>query len=86
MNAPIQGLAADVFKMALVSIDQELQKESYGSALVLQVHDEVILEVANGEMEDVKKMVQKKMENAYELSVELKVDIATGKSWAEAKG
>jgi len=72
--------------MALVSIDQELQKESYGSALVLQVHDEVILEVANGEMEDVKKMVQKKMENAYELSVELKVDIATGKSWAEAKG
>jgi len=86
MNAPIQGLAADVFKMALVSIDQELQKDSYKSSLVLQVHDEVILEVANGEMEDVKKMVQKKMENAYELSVELKVDIATGKSWAEAKG
>ena len=50
------------------------------------MHDEVILEVANGEMEDVKNMVQKKMENAYELSVELKVDIATGKSWAEAKG
>ena len=86
MNAPIQGLAADVFKMALVSIDQELQKELYRSALVLQVHDEVILEVANGEMDDVKNMVQKKMENAYELSVELKVDIATGKSWAEAKG
>ena len=86
MNAPIQGLAADIFKIALVSIDQELQKESYKSALVLQVHDEVILEVANGEIEDVKKMVQKKMENAYELSVELKVDIATGKSWAEAKG
>ena len=86
MNAPIQGLAADIFKIALVSIDQELQKESYKSALVLQVHDEVILEVANGEMGDIKKMVQKKMENAYELSVELKVDIATGKSWAEAKG
>ena len=86
MNAPIQGLAADIFKIALVSIDQELQKESYKSALVLQVHDEVILEVANGEIEDVRKMVQKKMENAYELSVELKVDIATGKSWAEAKG
>ena len=86
MNAPIQGLAADIFKIALVSIDQELQKESYKSALVLQVHDEVILEVANGEMRDIKKMVQKKMENAYELSVELKVDIATGKSWAEAKG
>ena len=86
MNAPIQGLAADIFKIALIAVDQELQKESYKSALVLQVHDEVILEVANGEIEDVRKMVQKKMENAYELSVELKVDIATGKSWAEAKG
>ena len=86
MNAPIQGLAADVFKIALVSIDQELRKKSYKSALVLQVHDEVILEVANGEMDDVKTMVQKKMENAYELSVDLKVDIETGKSWAEAKG
>jgi len=86
MNAPIQGLAADVFKIALVSIDQEIQKKGYESALVLQVHDEVILEVANGEMENIKKMVQDKMENAYELSVELKVDIATGSSWAEAKG
>ena len=86
MNAPIQGLAADVFKIALVSIDQELRKKSYKSALVLQVHDEVILEVATGEMEDVKALVQKNMENAYELSVELKVDIETGKSWAEAKG
>ena len=63
MNAPIQGLAADVFKMALVSIDQELQKELYRSALVLQVHDEVILEVANGEMEDVKSMVQQNITN-----------------------
>ena len=86
MNAPIQGLAADVFKLALVAIDQELRKKSYKSALVLQVHDEVILEVATGEMEDVKALVQKNMENAYELSVELKVDIETGKSWAEAKG
>jgi DNA polymerase-1 len=86
MNAPIQGLAADVFKIALVSIDQEIQKKNYESALVLQVHDEVILEVANGEMQDIKKMVQDKMENAYELSVDLKVDIATGSSWAEAKG
>ena len=62
------------------------KKKSYKSALVLQVHDEVILETATEEIEAVKKMVQKKMENAYELSVELKVDIATGKSWAEAKG
>jgi DNA polymerase-1 len=86
MNAPIQGLAADIFKIALVSIDHELQKKSYKSSLVLQVHDEVILEVDPDQMNDVKKMVQKKMESAYELSVELKVDIATGKSWAEAKG
>ena len=69
-----------------MAIDQELRKKSYKSALVLQVHDEVILEVATGEMEDVKALVQKNMENAYELSVELKVDIETGKSWAEAKG
>ncbi len=85
MNAPIQGLAADIFKIALVDIHKELNSKSCESALVLQVHDEVILEVVPDELADVKKIVQRNMENAYEISVELKVDIAVGKSWAEAK-
>jgi len=85
MNAPIQGLAADIFKIALVSVHKELKKKSYDSALVLQVHDEVILDVVPDELDSVKKIVKKNMENAYEISVDLKVDIAVGKSWAEAK-
>ena len=85
MNAPIQGLAADIFKIALVSVHKELKKKSYDSSLVLQVHDEVILDVVPDELDSVKKIVKKNMENAYEISVDLKVDIAVGKSWAEAK-
>ena len=68
-----------------MSVHKELKKKSYNSALVLQVHDEVILDVVPDELASVEKIVKKNMENAYEISVELKVDIAVGKSWAEAK-
>ena len=85
MNAPIQGLAADIFKLALISIDQKLLELSYDSALVLQVHDEVILEVSPKEINEVTELVKNCMESAYELSVELRVEMAVGKSWAEAK-
>jgi len=86
MNAGIQGLAADVFKVALIRIDGGLRASGAASELVLQVHDEVILEVPPDEMEDVEALVRAEMTGAYDLRVELAVDVADGATWADAKG
>ncbi len=86
MNAGIQGLAADVFKVALIRIDDRLRSDGSASRLVLQVHDEVILEVPPDEMVDVEAMVRSEMTGAYDLRVELAVEVATGATWADAKG
>ncbi len=86
MNAGIQGLAADVFKVALIRIDDRLRTDGSASRLVLQVHDEVILEVPPGELADVEAMVRTEMTGAYDLRVELVVEVATGATWADAKG
>ncbi|MEO1056600.1 MAG: DNA polymerase I [Actinomycetota bacterium] len=86
MNAGIQGLAADIFKVALVRIDEALVDGGYESRLVLQVHDEVILEVPEAERDAVGSMVVELMRNAAELDVPLEVNVAWGSSWAEAKG
>ncbi|MDP7067970.1 MAG: DNA polymerase, partial [Acidimicrobiales bacterium] len=85
MNAPIQGLAADIFKIALVQIDRSLTAMKAQSRLILQVHDEVILEVEPDEHEDIKAMTIEKMRDAAELRVPLEVNVATGPSWAQAK-
>jgi DNA polymerase-1 len=85
MNAGIQGLAADVFKVALVRIDQALETQRLVSRIVLQVHDEVILEVARHERETVADLVVDTMRGACELSVPLEVNYAWGDSWAAAK-
>ena len=85
MNAPIQGLAADIFKIALVEIDRSLTNMSAQSRLVLQVHDEVILEVHPDESNAIKTMTIENMKNAAELRVPLEVNVATGPSWAQAK-
>ncbi len=85
MNAGIQGLAADVFKVALIRIDERLRTEKFASQLVLQVHDEVILEVPPVELADVEAMVRTEMTGAYDLRVELAVEVATGATWADAK-
>ena len=85
MNAPIQGLAADIFKIALVEIDRSLTSMSAQSRLVLQVHDEVILEVHPDESNAIKTMTIENMKNAAELRVPLEVNVATGPSWAQAK-
>ena len=85
MNAGIQGLAADVFKVALIRIDERLQADRFASRLVLQVHDEVILEVPPVELADVEAMVRAEMTGAYDLRVELAVEVATGATWADAK-
>ncbi|MFM8645387.1 MAG: DNA polymerase, partial [Actinomycetota bacterium] len=85
MNAGIQGLAADIFKIALVAIDQRLEAEELASRLVLQVHDEVILEVLPAERERVGDLVLRAMEGAAKLDVPLVVNASWGSSWAAAK-
>ena len=86
MNAPIQGLAADIFKVALVGIDRRLMTAGLASRLVLQVHDEVILDVSPKEVDEVTELVSDTMTEAFHLNVELAVDLATGSTWADAKG
>ncbi len=85
MNAPIQGLAADIFKVALVGIDHGLSDAGLSSRLVLQVHDEVLLEVEPTELDEVTELVRVTMGGAFDLRVELTVDLATGATWADAK-
>tara|TARA_B100001750_G_scaffold243246_1_gene258098 strand:+ start:1098 stop:3767 length:2670 start_codon:yes stop_codon:yes gene_type:complete len=85
MNAPIQGLAADIFKIALVEIDHALTEMKAQSALVLQVHDEVILELHPDEIPEIRELTVTKMSEAAELRVPLEVHVALGPTWAEAK-
>jgi DNA polymerase I len=86
MNAGIQGLAADLFKLALIRLDDALEGGGYASDLVLQVHDEVIVDVAPDESDAVRGLTEDALVHAAELSVPLKVAMAWGSSWAEAKG
>lgn len=86
MNAPIQGLAADIFKVALIRLDEALQARSAASRLVLQVHDEVILEVPPDEAAEVTDLTVDVMRNAADLAVPLEVHVAAGATWADAKG
>jgi DNA polymerase-1 len=85
MNAAIQGLAADIFKIALVRIDALLEEGSFVSRIVLQVHDEVIVEVPDSEVDRVGPLVLDAMTGAASLSVPLEVNAAWGRSWADAK-
>jgi len=84
INFPLQGTAADIIKIAMVRIGNRLREMDSQSKLILQVHDELVLEVPENEVETITKMVSKEMEGAYELNVPLKVDIGVGKSWYEA--
>ncbi|MDP7550458.1 MAG: DNA polymerase I [Acidimicrobiales bacterium] len=85
MNAGIQGLAADIFKVALVRIDRLLEERCLASRLILQVHDEVILEVPEDELDEVTELVTQTMAGAFDLRVDLDVNLATGDTWADAK-
>jgi DNA polymerase-1 len=86
MNAGIQGLAADIFKVALVRIDEELVSQGHKSVLILQVHDEVLVEVTPDEKETVGPLLIDIMRNAAELDVPLEVNVSWGDTWAAAKG
>lgn len=85
MNTPIQGTAADIIKLAMIRADKALRKAGTRSRLLLQVHDELVLEVPEAEVTQVTALLQEAMEHVVELSVPLVIDVKTGKNWAEAK-
>ncbi|PLX88548.1 MAG: DNA polymerase I, partial [Desulfuromonas sp.] len=84
INYPIQGSAADIIKVAMVNIDRRLREEGLAAYMVLQVHDELVLEVPEAELDVVRDLVRWEMENAVPLDVPLKVDIGYGENWAVA--
>ena len=83
MNTPIQGTAADLMKLAMIELDEALRKGGYRSKLIIQVHDEVVLDCPADEAERVESLVVKTMEGALPLSVPLVVNSARGRSWME---
>ena len=85
MNAGIQGLAADIFKVALIALDRGLEQGAFTSRLILQVHDEVLVEVTPQEKDAVAALTLDSMRNAAHLNVPLEVNLAFGTSWADAK-
>ena len=84
LNAPIQGTAADIMKLAMINVDKALVTAGVKSRILLQVHDELVLEIANGELEQVQDIVIKEMTSASKLDVPLEVNVGVGKSWGEA--
>ena len=85
LNAPIQGSAADIIKMAMVAVDRAMTAGELASRMVLQVHDELVFEVAPGEGDRLAELVRREMQDVYQLRVPLEVSMATGRSWAEAQ-
>ncbi|RZP17466.1 MAG: DNA polymerase I [Flavobacteriales bacterium] len=84
INAPIQGSAADIIKIAMIRIQQKLNKGNYKSKMLLQVHDELVFDVFKPELEKLKSLIKFEMENAFKLSVNLDVDLGIGDNWLEA--
>jgi len=85
VNMPIQGSAADIIKLAMINLHRLLRERGLASAMILQVHDELVLEVPEAELDQVRELVVDTMSNAYRLNVPLKVDTAVGKNWMEMK-
>jgi DNA polymerase-1 len=85
MNSPIQGTAADIMKIAMINVQKRLSEANMKSRLVLQVHDELLIEAHESEVEQVKEILAYEMEHAATLSVPLDVDMHTGENWYEAK-
>ena len=84
VNAPIQGSAADIIKVAMINIHQKLNNGKFKTKMLLQVHDELVFDVYKPELEDMKALIKHEMENAYQLAVPLEVDFDTGDNWLEA--
>jgi DNA polymerase-1 len=84
LNAPIQGSAADIIKVAMLGVDRRLRQQGLRSRLLLQVHDELVLELAPGEREAVEELVRREMGGAYRLAVPLDVSVGIGRTWDDA--
>ena len=84
VNAPIQGSAADIIKIAMIRIQQKLEEGNYQSKMLLQVHDELVFDMYKGESEKLQAMVKKEMEGAFQLSVPLDVEVGVGENWLQA--
>lgn len=84
VNAPIQGSAADIIKLAMINIHRKLTSENWKSKMLLQVHDELVFDVHHSELEKIKPMIKHEMENAFTMSVPLEVEMGVGQNWLEA--
>ena len=84
INAPVQGSAADIIKIAMINIEKKLRNDGYNSKMLLQVHDELVFDVFKPELNDIIKLVKNQMEKAYEIKVPLTVDVNYGLNWLEA--
>ena len=85
MNTPIQGTAADIMKIAMIKVYNELKNRNLKSKIILQIHDELLVETVLDEKEEVKKILQECMESSCNLSVPLTVDVEEGESWYQTK-
>ncbi len=85
LNTPVQGTSADILKLAMINIYEELNKRKLKTKMLLQIHDELIFNVPESEKDEVKKLIKEKMENVYKLKVPLKVELEEGKNWYDAK-
>ena len=85
MNTPIQGTAADIIKLAMIKVYQAIKEQGLKSRLILQVHDELIINTYVDELETVKKLLEENMENAYSKTVALKAELNEGSNWYQLK-
>jgi DNA polymerase-1 len=85
MNSPIQGTAADIMKIAMIRVDKRLHEEGLKARIILQVHDELLVETPIEEQEQVNQLLREEMEAAAHLSVKLEVSVSDGNSWYETK-
>ena len=85
MNTPIQGTAADIMKIAMINVSKELKKRGLEAKIILQVHDEMMIEAPEGEKEEVKEIMKREMESAIKLSIPLVAEISEAKNWYDCK-
>jgi DNA polymerase-1 len=83
INMPVQGTSADIIKVAMINLDREMVKDQLKSKMLLQVHDELIFEVPENELEEMSRLAPEIMSTALKLSVPIKVDLKTGRNWGE---
>ena len=84
VNAPIQGSAADIIKIAMINIYHRFQKEGFKSKMLLQVHDELVFDAHKDELDTIKPIIKYEMENAFSMAVPLDVEVGLGDNWLEA--